>query len=67
MDIADHYGVTHIAVTPISWFPIPGTTTIRSAKLGPLLRDRLVKHEISEDVTIFEVVNSTSGHSKESL
>lgn len=56
LQIADHYKVTHIALTPMSWYPIPGKTTVRSAELSPLLKERLIPHRISEDLTIFEVI-----------
>lgn len=66
MELIDRYGVTHLALTPMSWYPIPGETTVRTT-LGPLLRDRLVPHVVSDDVTVFEVTGRDRKPAKEAI
>ena len=61
------HGVTHIALTPMSWYPTPGKCSIRLPELGPLLKDQLIRHEISDDVTIFEVLGTAPGQRKEAI
>ncbi|MDC0335733.1 hypothetical protein OAN24_02385 [Pseudodesulfovibrio sp.] len=67
VELIDRYSVTHLALTPMSWYPIPGTTTIRSAELSPLLKSRLRPNKISEDVTVFDVIRPETDQAKDSI
>ncbi len=55
LGIIEKYQVTHIIITPISYF-IGEQCSLDSKNLGPLLKDKLERKDLSSQVIVYDVI-----------